>query len=245
VDQAYALAVDVRAYCAADLGIDRCLGDGHAHIVTSLPEEIDVAKKDARDFLGQVLLVRQVSLKFFDDVRSFALEDGEEKAALAVEVAVDQPLGAAGALGDVTRGGGVEPTLCERFVGGVDEGGPAQEAVPRTRLRLKVDANSRGSWLCACARTTRYAAVPDSSRSRAGQRSRIMTFSTMVRITLKMIEVTIGKKIDIPSRSKLKSPGSRPMNGTRPTKKIAAPMQMVISPAKIIQRPTVSASIST
>ena len=55
------------------------------------------------------------------DSFGLVVEDGDEEAALAAEVAVDEALGAAGALGDLARSGGVVALLGEDLRGGLDQ----------------------------------------------------------------------------------------------------------------------------
>ena len=60
-----------------------------------------------------------------------ALDDGVEEVVFAVEVVIDQPLGDAGALGDVFDGGALDALLGEERQRGVD-----QLVAPLLRLEL-------------------------------------------------------------------------------------------------------------
>jgi hypothetical protein len=148
----HALPVNVSADGAADLRIDRRLGHRYTHVVPALPEQFEIAKEDALDLVEHGLLVRQLCLEVSDDVSCLALEDGEQQTTFAVEVAVNQPLGAAGPLGDLPRRGRVEAALRERLIGGVDQGGSAEQAVPRAWFGLQVEGDGWAPLACACAR---------------------------------------------------------------------------------------------
>jgi hypothetical protein len=62
---------------------------------------------------------------FAADLQAFVFEDREHEAALAGEVAVDQPLGAARTLGDFAGRRAVITALGEDSVSGLDEGDAA------------------------------------------------------------------------------------------------------------------------
>lgn len=53
------------------------------------------------------------------------LQHGNEQVILGIEIVEDRPLGDAGFLGDLARGGAVEPDVAENTTGGFQDLGPA------------------------------------------------------------------------------------------------------------------------
>ena len=150
--QPHALVVDVGAYGPPDLRVDHRLRDGHAHEVAPLPEEVEVADKDACDLVEHVLAIREIRFELVDDMRGFGFEDGQEEPSFAVEVAVNKAFGAAGSLGDLAGRGGVVAALRENGVGGIDEVEAPAFAVAGSRLGADLNRDWRAPDCKMCVR---------------------------------------------------------------------------------------------
>src|SRR5437867_2741332 len=101
--QASTLVVDSLTDCATNLRVDRGLGDVDPHEVPSLPHRVEVTDTNLLALLFERIVIGQSAHEVLDHLCGAALQDGEEKASFAVEVAVNKAFGTVGTLRYLAR----------------------------------------------------------------------------------------------------------------------------------------------
>src|SRR5437867_6275026 len=134
-----AFVVDSFIDRATNFGVNCGLGHGDPHEVAALPHRIEVPENDLLDLFLERIPVGQSAHEVLDYLRGATLENGEEKAAFAVEVTVNEAVGAVGPLSYLACRSAVIAALREHGGCGVNQG-------LATLLFVALTALDYGAW---------------------------------------------------------------------------------------------------